>query len=308
MTIPEAVSACAADFSQFPIRKIRTACAVLLVAAVFSQAPAAPLEFKLVAASAESYGLPHDIVLSPDGSFLYVADNARDRIVVLDPQSLQELGVFARGEVAEPHDVDFDAQGRLLVADTGNSRIAVYEVSGIDGRLVGSLHGRIRRPEGVAAHPDGRVFATGAASGNLVVYRDGKVIGEIGGLSSPHDVALDPTGNIWVADAGNDRLVRLDDTLRITAVLQGPDYAFQGPRYMDFDPGGRMYVADKYTHRIKIIAADGALIQVLGGAAPGKGEGVFDRPEGVEIRGDHIWFSDTYNNRIVRYKMTGVLD
>ena len=88
-------------------------------------------------------------------------------------------------------------------------------------------------------------------------------------------------------------------------MLSGPRYAFSGPRYMDFDPAGRMYVADKYSHRIKVISADGKLVQVLGGVGSGKGENVFDRPEGVEIRGDDIWFSDTYNNRIVRYKVTG---
>jgi DNA-binding beta-propeller fold protein YncE len=269
-------------------------------------AGAEPLTFTLVAASAETYAQPHDIVLSPDGQALYVADNNNHRIVVLEPRTLHELGVFAQGEVSEPHDVDFDAQGRLLVADTGNSRIAIYAVQGASGRLVGSLQGRIRRPEGVAVHPDGRVFATGAASGNLVVYRDGKVIAEVGGFASPHDVAFDPAGGIWVADAANNRMVCLNDALQVTTILSGPVYAFRGPRYMDFDATGRLYVADKYSHRIKVIAPDGRLLQVLGGAASGKGEGVFDRPEGVEIRGDDVWFADTYNNRIVRYKVTGM--
>lgn len=280
--------------------------AFLVVAGLPAEVEADALNFKLAAVSAETYGLPHDIVLSPDGTALYVADNSNDRIVVLDPKTLKELGAFAQGEVAEPHDVAFDASGRLLVADTGNSRIAIYAVDGVGGRFVGSLAGRVRRPEGVAVHPDGRVFATGAASGNLAVYRDGRVIGEVGGFSSPHDVAVDATGGIWVADAANDRLVRLNDALQVTTILSGPAYGFSGPRYLDFDTAGRMYVADKYTHRIKVIAPDGKLIHVLGGPASGKGEGVFDRPEGVEVRDDDIWFSDTYNNRVVRYQVTGM--
>jgi hypothetical protein len=48
----------------------------------------------------------------------------------------------------------------------------------------------------------------------------------------------------------------------------------------------------------------GTLIQVLGTGWVGKGEGVFNRPEGVEIRGDTIWLSDTYNDRVVRYRFT----
>ena len=146
-------------------------------------------------------------------------------------------------------------------------------------------------------------LATGAASGNLVVFADGEVVAETGGFSAPHDVALDAAGGIWVADAGNDRLVRLDADLRVTDVLAGTPYDFSGPRYMDFDGAGRLYVADKYSHRIKVIAADGELLQVLGGDGAGLGEGVFDRPEGVEIRGDNVWFADTYNDRIVRYRV-----
>jgi DNA-binding beta-propeller fold protein YncE len=267
-------------------------------------AHAASLRFTLAAASAENLAEPHDIVLSPDGSLLYVADNGNDRIVVLDAQTLQERGVFAEGEVSGPHDVVFDGAGRLLVADTHNHRIAIYQVDGTSGRLVGALEGRIRSPEGVGVHADGRVFATGARSGNLVVFDGGKVVAETGGFSGPHDVEFDGSGRAWVADAGNDRMVRVTDSLEIDRILDGKTYAFRGPRYMDFDSEGRMYVADKYTHQIKIIAADGQLLQVLGQKNSGKGEGVFDRPEGVEIRGSDVWFSDTYNDRIVRYRVT----
>lgn len=264
-----------------------------------------PLQFTLMAASAENLGKPHDIVLSPDGRLLYVADNDNDRIVVLDAQSLEERGVFAEDEVAGPHDVVFDAAGRLLVADTHNHRIAVYAVDGTDGRLIGSLEGRIRAPEGVAVHADGRVFATGARSGNLVVFDDSKVVAETDGFSAPHDVEFDGSGRAWVADASNDRMVRVTESLDVDRVLDGAPYAFSGPRYMDFDSEGRMYVADKYSNQIKIIAPDGQLLQVLGSDDAGKGAGVFDRPEGVEIRGADIWFSDTYNDRIVRYRVTG---
>ena len=63
--------------------------------------------------------------------------------------------------------------------------------------------------------------------------------------------------------------------------------------------GSLLFVADKYSNSIKLISPEGELVQVLGG---GK-SGIFDRPEGVEIRGGDLWFSDTYNNRIVRYRM-----
>ena len=277
-----------------------------LLAVCFSGAVRADgLDLTLMAASAENLAAPHDIVLSPDGKRLFVADNDNDRIVVLDADSLAELGTFGEDELAAPHDVVFDATGRLLVADTRNHRIAIYEVSGADGRLVGTIEGGVRAPEGVGIDAEGRVFATGAGSGNLVVYEDGKVVAETGGFSSPHDVEFDPSGRAWVADASNDRMVRLDASLDIDRELSGEPYAFRGPRYMDFDDAGRLYVADKYSNQIKIISPEGDLLKVLGTDRAGKGEGVFDRPEGVEIRGRDVWFSDTYNDRIVRYRITG---
>ena len=86
----------------------------------------------MVATSAETYAKPHDIVLSPNGKALCVADNNNDRIVVLDPQTLEEIGVFGQGELSAPHDVAFDAQGRLLVADTYNDRTVRYRMSGMN--------------------------------------------------------------------------------------------------------------------------------------------------------------------------------
>lgn len=271
---------------------------------MLSVSTAAALDLAMVAVSAESLAKPHDIVLSPDGAYLFVADNENNRIAVLDAATLTEVGEFGHGELAAPHDVVFDSQGRLLVADTHNHRIAIYVLDGVDGRLDGSLKGRVRSPEGVGIDAAGRIFATGAGSGNLVVFESGEVVAEIGGFSSPHDVEFDGAGRAWVADASNDRVVRLNAALEIDLILSGEPYGFDGPRYMDFDADGRLYVADKYSNQIKIIAADGMLLQVLGADRAGKGAGLFRRPEGVEIRGPDVWISDTYNNRIVRYRVS----
>ena len=197
------------------------------------------LEIGFVAASPGVYAEPHDIVLSPDGRHLYVADNGNDRIAVLDPVTLALKAAFGSGELGAPHDVAFDHAGRLLVADTDNSRIAVYEGDGVSGKLVGDYRGGFRRPEGVAAHPNGRIYATGASSGNIEGFQGGKTVVAAGGLSAPHDVIAAPDRTLWVADAGNDRIVNFTEELEIVRTLGGPEYGFDGPRYLDMDGAGK---------------------------------------------------------------------
>ncbi len=278
-------------------RKLFASLAFLLLSA--NGAGAFDLEY--VAASAEIFAEPHDLVLSPDRLHLYVSDNGNDRIAVLDPKTLALLGTFGEDEVGAPHDAAFDAAGRLLVADTDNSRIAIYAVEGPRAKLVGEIRGGISRPEGVTVHPNGRVYATGAGSGNIVAFENGRPVAEAGGLSSPHDVAIAADGTVWIADAANDRLVQMTEDLKTLRTVEGGDYAFSGPRYLGFDAKGRLYVADKYTHRIKVLGPNLDVVLVIGGS--GKGPGKFDRPEGIAIDGADIWFSDTYNDRIVRYRI-----
>ena len=57
----------------------------------------------IVAVSDRDFSQPHDLVLSPDGDFLYVADVGNDRIKVLDPTTLATLGTFAAGQLSGPH-------------------------------------------------------------------------------------------------------------------------------------------------------------------------------------------------------------
>ncbi len=260
-------------------------------------------EAEFLSASDVDLENPHDVKLSPDGKWLFVSDVGNDRVVVLDAESLSLLGHFGADEQDGTHDVDFDAEGRLYVADTHNHRIAIYELQGHEGKLVGELAGGLRKPEGVLVGRDGRVYATGAGTGNLVVYKDGAVEKETGGLSAPHDLEFAPNGDIWVADAASDRMVRMSPDLQAKTILKGATYDFSGPRYLDIAPDGTLVIADKYSHSVKVIAENGTLLGVIGDGDSGEGPQKFRTPEGVELRGDTAWIADSGNDRIVKYRI-----
>ena len=260
--------------------------------------PAQAGEFRLeyVGASDVALDNPHDLKLSPDGRGLFVADVGNDRVAILDPESLALVWEFGADHQDGTHDVDFDAQGRAYVADTHNGRVTIYDVSGGNAVLIGELGERIRGPEGVLAHPNGRIYVAGAWSDNVVAYENGKVVAELGGLSSPHDVEVAPGGDIWLADAGNDRMLLLSPELEIKRILAGSPYDFDGVRYQDALDDGTLIAADKNNHQVKVIGADGSLLLVLGA-------GELRTPEGVEVRGDTLWISDSGNDRVVKYRV-----
>ena len=277
---------------------------VLLLCALWVQAaPAQEIRLTFVAASGEFLGNPHDLKLSPDGRYLFVSDVDNDRVAILDPGSLALVAEFGADHQGGTHDIDFDSAGRAYVADTHNNRVTVYEIDATRARLVGEFGQRVRGPEGVLVHPNGLVYVAGAWSGNVVAYRDGEPLHELRGLSSPHDLELAADGDIWLADAGNHRLLLLSPKLEIKRELGRDEYGFNGVRYLDLAADGLLIAADKNNHVIKFISADGKLLHVLGDGRAGKGENKFTTPEGVEIRGTELWLSDSGNDRIVKYRL-----
>ena len=257
--------------------------------AVFSGASSAPLEN------------PHDLKLSPDGKYLFVADVGNSRIAIIDPDTLAMIGSFGSDHQAGTHDIDFDAQGRAYVADTHNNRVTIYDINGTTATLVDELNERIRGPEGVLVHTNGRLYVAGAWSGNVVAYENGRVVAELAGLSSPHDLEQTGDGDIWLSDSGNHRVLLLSPDLDIKRELGREEYDFNGVRYLDLLADGTLVAADKNNHAIKFIAPDGELLLVLGTGKPGLGANKFVTPEGVEVHGKKLWLSDSGNDRIVKY-------
>jgi len=275
--------------------------AMLLVA---MSAVAGEPSMEFVGASSTDLDNPHDLKLSPDGRQLFVSDTGNNRVVILDPETLQQLDEFGADHQSGTHDVDFDLSGRVYVADTHKARVTIYEMKGLAATLVDELKGPLEGPEGVLVHPNGRIYVAGAWSGNVVAFVDGKPVKELKGLSAPHDLENTANGDIWLSDSGNDRLLLLSPDLDIKRELKGSPYNFNGVRYMDVMADGTLIVGDKDNDQIKIISSDGKLLNVVGSGQGGRGPGEFRTPEGVEIRGETVWLSDSGNDRVVKYKFS----
>lgn len=276
---------------------------VLIVFLCCPAISAQPLKAVFIKESTVSLSNPHDLKLSPDGRYLMVSDVGNNRVAILDPDSLELLGQFGADHQSGTHDIDFDDKGLAYVADTHNNRVTIYRLQDKQATLIDELSESIRGPEGVLAHPNGRIYVAGAWSDNVVAYDQGKKIKELTGLSSPHDLELAASGDLWLADAGNDRVLLLSADLEIKDELSREAYGFRGVRYLDTLQDGTLIAADKYTHSVKFIGADGTLKLQLGSGKASRGDYQLTTPEGVEVRGDQVWTSDSGNDRIVLYKI-----
>ncbi len=207
---------------------------------------------------------------------------------------LQE-GAAVQARFADPYGVAVDAQGVVYVADAGDNN-------------------RIRR-----IHADGRVDTV---AGQGEGWRDGPALQAQ--FNTPSQIALDAAGNLFVADTGNHviRRIGVDGTVSTLAGDGQPGFVegaasqarFNGPMGVAVDAQGRVYVADTWNDRIRVIETGGQVRTLAGGDAPGNVDGAgigarFDTPVSLAVdRHGNLLIADLYNNAVRRLAANGVVD
>src|SRR3989475_8135384 len=120
-----------------------------------------------------------------------------------------------------------------------------------------------------------------------------------------------PIPRISLADASNNRVVRMDDMPGAAWTPFGPFGTgmnqFRFPSGIYVSAAGQIFVTDAFNHRIvRMDNMTGAGWIVLGGPPAGSGPGQFNGPFGIFVSAGQIYVADTNNHRIVRMdNMTG---
>ena len=88
---------------------------------------------------------------------------------------------------------------------------------------------------------------------------------EIGFLREADDLFIDHMGMLYVADRGNDRVIKLDPEGAALRVFRGPEGdGLKGPRGIYVDGDGDLFIADTGNERILHMAPDGAFVEEFG--------------------------------------------
>jgi len=218
------------------------------------------------------------------------------------------------GEYSHPYDVAVDTHDYVYVADTGNNRIQRFDANGDFPTDVVSVG-----PVAIAVDTTGIIYTTGYncvekydSSGNFLTKwgsygsGDGQFVGTTG-------IAVDPAGNVYVADTDNNwniwnhRIQKFSSTgvfLTKWGSLGESDGQFRGPGGIAVDAGGNVYVTDISGDRIQKFDADGAFLTKWG--SRGSGDGNFSSPQGIAVdSAGNVYVADTENHRIQKFDANG---
>lgn len=194
-----------------------------------------------------------------------------------------------------PRAVAAGPDGLRIIADSGNHRIVVLDANGNFVRAFGSLC-KLNENLAGCVDPDG----------------DGPLAQGDGQFNEPWGVAVDPAGQIFVADTWNGRVQVFDQEgkfLRKWGVFNttngelGDAYILFGPRGLAVDPQGNLLLTDTGNKRIIRYAADGTLLQQIGGG--GVIGGRFEEPVGLAVAPDgNVYVADAWNKRVQKLSPT----
>lgn len=258
--------------------------------------------------TAALFRYPYGITVDSSGN-VYIADYGNHIIRKLWPggmvttlagQTLASGSVNATGTAAQfynPYGVAADGPGNVYVADTRNHLIRKITSAGV----VSTLAGQAGTP--------------GTANG----------IGTSAQFNTPVGVAVDGSGNVYVADTYNN-LIRKITSAGSVSNLAGQALAtgsvdgtgnvarFNGPYGVIVDSAGNVYVGDTYNHLVRKITSGGAVSTLAGqagihGTANGTGTSAqFYDPIGLAVDGSgNVYVADTYNHLIRKITSGGVV-
>ena len=171
------------------------------------------------------------MVVQPNGGFIF-SDSSNNRVVAVDPDgygveilNTSNLIGSEKLPINYPFSLAWQADGSLLVADFGNGRIIRRTRDGATSDVVApgaAIAGApLVQPMGLAVDPAGNIYISDAGNNRVVAISpqgkswivadastvvDGSVTMPI---SDPQTLAMNSQGDLYIADMGNERVVKL---------------------------------------------------------------------------------------------------
>jgi sugar lactone lactonase YvrE len=144
-------------------------------------------------ASHDTFNRPNAVTIATNGD-IYVSDGYINSRVVQFSKEGKFIKIIGGtkgngpGQLQLPHGVAIDSKGRLLVADSDNKRIAVFDK---DGKFIENWPAPCRG--NIVVMSDDTVYASDVNAGAVSILKEGKIVDVIHVEGRPHGMDVDPT-------------------------------------------------------------------------------------------------------------------
>ncbi|MGN6647108.1 MAG: choice-of-anchor D domain-containing protein [Cytophaga sp.] len=245
--------------------------------------------------------------------------------------------------------ITLGTDGNLYVADNGNHRIRKItfqgEVSTFTGSVSGSQNGDLSiatfsRPYGITTDKDGNMYVS--EENNIVIRKISStgqvskyagVVGSFGwadgpadqvGFNYPHGLTVDNSGNVIVADQGNNKIRKISPQGIVSTVAgvvevhyaaevdgTGTLARFRNPAGTAVDGLGNVYIADET--RVRKITPEGTVTTLAGNPYIGTQDGTganarFYEASGITVNAaGNVFVADLKNHNIRKITPAGVV-
>ncbi|HLA26593.1 MAG TPA: NHL repeat-containing protein, partial [Syntrophales bacterium] len=248
-------------------------------------------------------------------------------------------GAATVAQIDWPTSLCVKSTGEVIIADTNNSCLRQVSITNTISTLPMTAGPGLNSPDGAAIYYDTaqqklylyiadqdnhRIRKLDTVTNALVTVAGTGSAGSAGDdgpaivaqLNSPSSVALDASGNLYIADTGNHKIRRVTAAGIISTVAgnglvgSGGDGGpatlakFESPEGVCLDAAGNIFIADTNNHRIRKVTA-GMISRVAGSAIGFFGDGgdalsaKLDSPQGVAVDvAGNIFIADTNNHRV----------
>lgn len=208
-----------------------------------------------------------------------------------------EFGVM-EGQFTEPSGVAVNAQNDIIVADTNNHRIQIFDKEGrfkFQFGECGKRDGQLLYPNRVAVvRTSGDIIVTERSPTHQIqIYNQyGQFVRKFGAniLQHPRGVTVDNKGRIIVVECKVMRVIIFDQTGNVLQKF-GCSKHLEFPNGVVVNDKQEIFISDNRAHCVKVFSYEGVYLRQIGG------EGITNYPIGVGINAaGEILIADNHNN------------